>query len=55
MFHMLFIGETPGNFDIVIENDDLEEAYQILHNFVVSNYNPHRRTGESNVSRFFWY
>jgi len=55
MFHILLIGETPSNFDIIIENDNLEEAYQILRNFVMSNYNPHCHTGELNVSRFFWY
>lgn len=52
-FTYLLIGETPGNFDVVIENDNLEEAYQILRNFVLSNYNPHCHTGESNVFYFF--
>lgn len=49
----LFVGETPGNFDVVIENNDLEKAYEILHNFVLINYSPHCSTGESNVFRFF--
>ncbi|XP_036147418.1 guanylate kinase isoform X1 [Monomorium pharaonis] len=39
-------GETPGNFDVVIENDDLEKAYEILHNFILTNYNPHCSTDE---------
>ncbi|XP_020290153.1 guanylate kinase [Pseudomyrmex gracilis] len=32
-------GETPGNFDIVIENDNFEKAYEILRNFITANYN----------------
>ncbi|XP_018405608.1 PREDICTED: guanylate kinase isoform X1 [Cyphomyrmex costatus] len=40
-------GETPGNFDVVIENDNLEKAYEILRNFILSNYNPHCRTDET--------
>ncbi|XP_018357300.1 PREDICTED: guanylate kinase isoform X2 [Trachymyrmex septentrionalis] len=40
-------GETPGNFDVVIQNDKLEEAYQILRNFVVSNYNIHCHTDQT--------
>lgn len=40
-------GETPGNFDIVIENDNLEKAYEILRNFVSINYNQHCHTDET--------
>jgi len=46
-------GETPGNFDVVIENDQLEEAYEILRNFILANYNPHCSAGESSIFRFF--
>ena len=28
-------GETPGNFNVVIVNDDLETAYQSLRAFVL--------------------
>lgn len=49
----LFVGETPGNFDVVIENNDLEKAYDILRSFVLTNYNPHCSTGESSVFHFF--
>ncbi|XP_011863603.1 PREDICTED: guanylate kinase, partial [Vollenhovia emeryi] len=40
-------GETPGNFDVVIENDDLEKAYETLRNFISANYNPGCSTGET--------
>ncbi|XP_012150167.1 guanylate kinase isoform X1 [Megachile rotundata] len=30
-------GEKPGNFDVVIENDDISKAYDKLKEFVVSN------------------
>ncbi|XP_003696498.1 guanylate kinase [Apis florea] len=30
-------GEKPGNFDIVIENDNFSKAYNILKEFVMSN------------------
>lgn len=36
---LVFTGETPGNFNLVIENDNLEKAYGILRNFIVANYN----------------
>lgn len=42
----LFIGETPGNFDVIIENDDLEKAYEILRNFILTNYNSYCNAGE---------
>lgn len=42
----LFIGETPGNFDVIIENDDLEKAYEILRNFILTNYNSCCNAGE---------
>lgn len=45
----LFVGETPGNFDVVIENDELEKAYEKLRNFILANYNPRCNTGESSV------
>ena len=31
----LAFGEVPGNFDVVIVNDDLEEAYKKLREFVL--------------------
>ena len=31
----LAFGEEPGNFDVVIVNDDLEEAYKKLREFVL--------------------
>ena len=31
----LAFGEAPGNFDVVIVNDDLEEAYKKLREFVL--------------------
>lgn len=42
----MFIGETPGNFDIIIENDNLETAYEILRNFILTNYSLQCKTGE---------
>lgn len=39
-------GETPGNFDIIIENDNLETAYEILRNFILTNYSLQCKTGE---------
>jgi len=33
-------GETPGNFDIVIVNDDLEKAYQELRTFMLPKLSP---------------
>lgn len=45
----LFTGETPGNFHIIIENDDLEKAYETLRTFILTNLNPQHKTGESNV------
>ncbi|KAL0108845.1 hypothetical protein PUN28_014158 [Cardiocondyla obscurior] len=40
-------GETPGNFDVVIENDNLEKAYEVLRSFILSNYNSHCTTDET--------
>ncbi|XP_039305038.1 guanylate kinase isoform X2 [Solenopsis invicta] len=40
-------GETPGNVDVVIVNDDLEKAYEILRNFILINYNLHCNTDET--------
>lgn len=31
-------GETPGNFDIIIENDNFEKAYGTLRNFILANF-----------------
>lgn len=45
----LFAGETPGNFDIIIENDNLENAYKTLCNFILANLEPQPKKGESNV------
>lgn len=42
----LFVGEMPGNFDVIIENDDLEKAYENLRNFILINYNSYCNTGE---------
>ncbi|CAL1689724.1 unnamed protein product [Lasius platythorax] len=39
-------GETPGNFDVIIENDNLEKAYEILRNFILANFNLQCKTGE---------
>jgi guanylate kinase len=33
-------GETPGNFDIIIVNDDLEKAYQELRTFMLPKLSP---------------
>lgn len=33
-------GKTPGNFDLIITNDDLNSAYQILKAFLVENVLP---------------
>ncbi|GFY49856.1 guanylate kinase [Trichonephila inaurata madagascariensis] len=32
----LVYGETPGNFDLIVVNDDLEEAYRQLKEFLIS-------------------
>ncbi|XP_050450382.1 guanylate kinase isoform X2 [Cataglyphis hispanica] len=40
-------GETPGNFDIIIENDNLENAYEILRNFILTNFNLQCKTVET--------
>ncbi|XP_011138951.1 guanylate kinase isoform X1 [Harpegnathos saltator] len=37
-------GETPGNFDIIIENNDLEKTYETLRNFVHAHLHPHCKT-----------
>ncbi|GAB1863344.1 guanylate kinase [Camponotus japonicus] len=39
-------GEAPGNFDIIIENDNLENAYEILRNFILANFNLQCKTSE---------
>ena len=31
----LEFGEEPGNFDVIIVNDDLEKAYKTLREFVL--------------------
>jgi len=28
------VGEKPGNFDLVLVNDSLQKAYEILRNFI---------------------
>lgn len=33
----IILGEKPGNFDIVIENDNFSTAYEELKKFVMSN------------------
>ncbi|XP_053985286.1 guanylate kinase-like isoform X2 [Hylaeus volcanicus] len=38
-------GESPGNFDIVIENDNLSKAYDKLRDFILSNLEQQRKTG----------
>lgn len=44
----LFKGETPGNFDIIIENDNFEKAYGTLRNFILTNFEClHSKRGES--------
>lgn len=48
----LFAGEMPGNFDVIIENDDLEKAYEILRNFILTNYNPQYSAGELSFFRY---
>lgn len=35
----LAFGETPGNFDIIIENDNIEKAYQKLKDFILTEIN----------------
>ncbi|XP_014489521.1 PREDICTED: guanylate kinase isoform X2 [Dinoponera quadriceps] len=40
-------GETPGNFDIIIENDDLEKAYETLRSFIRVRLHPHCKTDET--------
>lgn len=42
----MFIGEAPGNFDIIVENDNLENAYEILRNFILANFNLQCKTSE---------
>ncbi|XP_054012141.1 guanylate kinase isoform X1 [Hylaeus anthracinus] len=37
-------GESPGNFDIVIENDNLSKAYDKLRDFILSNLEQQRKT-----------
>jgi guanylate kinase len=50
--YIYFIGETPGNFDIIIENDDLEEAYEILRNFIIANFKSHCKIGKVDIFHF---
>jgi guanylate kinase len=38
-------GEIPGNFDIIIENDNIEKAYQKLKNFILTELNQQKLTG----------
>ncbi|KAK2583465.1 hypothetical protein KPH14_009434 [Odynerus spinipes] len=38
-------GEQPGNFDIVIENDNIDKAYEKLRDFVSSELNNDTKTG----------
>lgn len=45
----LLVGETPGNFDIIIENDNFEKAYGTLRNFILTNFESQCKTGESHV------
>lgn len=40
-------GETPGNFDIIIENDNLENAYKTLCNFILANLEPQPKKDEA--------
>ncbi|XP_029680600.1 guanylate kinase isoform X4 [Formica exsecta] len=40
-------GETPGNFDIIIENDNLENTYENLRNFILANFNLQCKTVET--------
>lgn len=49
---MLCLGETPGNFDIVIENDNFEKAYEIFRNFIMANYN---LQGKSTLSLYSFF
>ncbi|XP_012225793.1 guanylate kinase isoform X3 [Linepithema humile] len=40
-------GETPGNFDIIIENDNFEKAYGTLRNFIYANFESHCKPVET--------
>lgn len=42
-----FLGSTPGNFDIVVHNADLETAYKELHDFVTSELEAQKKAGIS--------
>ncbi|XP_011496246.1 PREDICTED: guanylate kinase-like isoform X1 [Ceratosolen solmsi marchali] len=37
-------GETPGNFDIIIENDNIEKAYKKLKDFILTELNQQKLT-----------
>ena len=37
IYFRIILGEKPGNFDIVIENDNFSKAYEELKRFVMSN------------------
>ncbi|CAB0034514.1 unnamed protein product [Trichogramma brassicae] len=40
-------GETPGNFDLIVENDNVEKAYEKLRNFIMSQTNQQNQNGIS--------
>lgn len=37
IYFRIILGEKPGNFDIVIENDNVSKAYEKLRDFLMSN------------------
>jgi hypothetical protein len=43
-------GKTPGNFDLVVVNDSLDEAYNILREFLMRELEEHKEDGESSCS-----
>lgn len=49
-----FVGETPGNFNLVIVNDALDKAYALLKTFIVSEFDKIGVCGESSCGVYLF-
>lgn len=43
-------GTKPGNFHIIIENDNVDKAYEQLRDFVIRELNQQRQAGKGNIN-----